>query len=293
MLLSTFIQKAADTLRQSDSFYGHGTDNAEDEAFALVFDGLDIPYEQDESCLQMSLTEAQIKRVSGLLERRVQQRIPVPYLTHKAWFAGLPFYVDERVLIPRSPLAEWIERQFAPWLVVDEIEHVLDLCTGSGCIAIACSNAFPRASVDAVELCEEALVVANKNVLAHQLQERVHCLQGDLFTPLSGNEVYDLIISNPPYVSDSEIQTLPTEYQHEPIDKALYAPDAGMAIVDQIIKQAAQYLKPGGILVVEVGYSQAVVESRYLHLPLIWLDCSYGGSGIFLISREDLVRYGG
>jgi ribosomal protein L3 glutamine methyltransferase len=220
-----------------------------------------------------------------LARRRIDEHIPVPFLTNKAWFAGLSFYVDERVHIPRSPFAEWIAKGFLPWCDQEKVFRVLDLCTGSGSLAIACAYAFPHALVDAVELSASAAAVAQINVERHELPDRVRILQGDLWHVVDGQ--YDLIISNPPYVNEAEMQTLPQEYDHEP-RMALAAGDAGLDIVEHILKQAKQYLKPGGLLAVEVGNTAEIMETVYPRLPFIWLDCAWGGGGVFVLQEEDL-----
>jgi ribosomal protein L3 glutamine methyltransferase len=267
--------------------YGHGTDSPMNEAYALVFDSLGVSYDSDEAILFDQVEQDECGRVLALAKRRSEEHCPVPYLTNKAWFCGLPFYIDERALIPRSPLAEWIEKGLEPWLAPEKVTRILDLCTGSACIAIACAYAFPNAKVDAVDLSRDALAVADINVKEHQLDERVDLIESDVFEAL-GESQYDLIISNPPYVGHDEMQTLPKEYQHEPIELALEAENNGLAIVDRMIEKAKQFLSPKGMLVCEVGNTQEAMEKAYPDLPLTWLECEYGGHGIFLISQENL-----
>lgn len=269
----------------ADIFYGHGTDNALDEAYALVIDALDLSHTMsDEALQQIMLDNPQALLV--LIHQRAEKNIPVPYLTSKAWFCHLPFYVDERVLIPRSPIAECIEAGFAPWVDPDGVQDVLDLCTGSGCIAIACAYAFPGAQIDATDLSAKALEVAKINVLQHQLAERVHLFEGDLWAPLAQKQ-YDIIVSNPPYVGAVEMQELPTEYQHEPT-LALASGQLGLDIVDRILKVAKRYLKEEGILVIEVGNTWQIMEEHYPTLPFIWLEFERGGEGVFLLNKKDL-----
>ena len=283
------IQYANQLFEQSDIFYGHGTDNAWDEAYALVIDALNLSHDVSDEALA-AIPLKQPEALLSLIHRRVNEHMPVPYLTHKAWFCGLPFYVDERVLIPRSPLAETICNYFEPWINPDAVTDILDLCTGSGCIAIACAYAFENAQVDAVDLSQDALDVATINVAQHHLTNQVSLLQGDLFYPV-GNKQYDIIVSNPPYVGHEEMELLPTEFEHEPT-MALVSGSLGLDIVDQILKQAARHLKDDGILVVEVGNTWQIMEAHYPNLPFVWLDFEMGGEGVFMLNKEDLVNVG-
>ena len=283
------IQYANQLFEQSDIFYGHGTDNAWDEAYALVIDALNLSHDlSDEALEAISLEDP--KALLKLIDQRVHEHIPVPYLTHKAWFCGLPFYVDERVLIPRSPLAETICNYFEPWIDPETVTDVLDLCTGSGCIAIACAYAFENANIDAVDLSQEALDVAKINVEQHHLTNQVRLFQGDLFHPVN-NKQYDIIVSNPPYVGQEEMGLLPTEFEHEPT-MALVSGELGLDIVDHILKQAARHLKDNGILVVEVGNTWQIMEEHYPNLPFVWLDFEMGGEGVFMLNKEDLLNAG-
>jgi ribosomal protein L3 glutamine methyltransferase len=216
-----------------------------------------------------------------LFAQRIETRKPAAYLTHEAWFAGLPFYVDERVLVPRSPMAEWIERGFAPWLEADRVDRVLDLCTGSGCIAIACAAHFDNAEVDAVDISAAALEVARRNVARHELDDWVHLFESDLFAALP-TEQYQLIISNPPYVAADELQTLPEEYHHEP-EIGLRAEQAGLEFAVRILAGAGDYLSDEGVLVVEVGNSEDMLVECFPDVPFVWLDFERGGHGVFLL----------
>lgn len=269
--------------------YGHGTDNAWDEAVALVLFALHLPPDINPQIIDAALTTLERQTIAMLIKRRVEERVPSAYLTQQAWFAGLPFYVDSRVLIPRSPIAELIEQQFAPWIAINKIERILDLCTGSGCIAIACAATFPDVAVDAVDISADALAVAKINVDRHQLQEQVQVIASDLFTELAGKQ-YDIIVSNPPYVTETEWTDLPKEYQHEP-KLGLTAGKSGLDVVVKILQQARHYLAAHGILIVEVGGSQAALCERFPQVPFTWLEFARGGDGVFLLTAAQLQQF--
>lgn len=283
-----YIRWAYSLFNGSHLYYGHGTDNAMDEAVYLVLSALHLPPDFSPDFMNAILTTVERRNLCDLITRRIKDRIPTAYLTHETWFAGVPFYVDERVIIPRSPMAELIENGFSPWLDDKNIHHVLDLCTGSGCIAVACALAFPESTVDAVDISKEALEVAQINVERHHVADQVTLINSDLFTNVTAK--YDLIISNPPYVSPEEYNTLPQEYLHEP-KIALKAAKKGLEIVLKILRQAPDHLTPTGLLVVEVGNAQEVLKEQYSQVPFIWLEFERGGDGIFLISAEDLNKY--
>lgn len=284
-----FIRYALSCFNEAGLYYGHGTDNAWDESIALVLHTLHLPHDVNPSILDANLIQAERTKLLALIAERVQKRIPVPYLTHEAWFAELPFYVDERVLIPRSPIAELIENNFQPWVNPDEVENILDLCTGSGCIAIACAKAFPSATVDATDISEQALAVAKINVLRHQVEEQVHLHQSDLLESVPQKK-YDIIVSNPPYVSLEEMQALPAEYLHEP-KLGLEAGKAGLDCAIRILQKAGDYLAEHGILIVEVGNSEVALQEVFPDVPFTWLEFERSDGGVFLLTAEQIMKY--
>ena len=286
--MASLISRAQRRLTRGRVFFGHGTENARDEAAALVYFVVRLPHDAPPQALQKNVTAAQAARVDALLERRITGRVPLPYLTHEAWFAGLRFYVDERVLIPRSPFAELLERQFAPWIDARRVQRILDLGTGSGCIALAAAKAFPRARVDAVDIDTGALEVAAINRRRLRLTRRVRLIESDHFAALSG-ESYDIIASNPPYVGAREMRDLPREYRHEP-RHALESGREGLGSVAIILREAARYLRPQGLLVVEVGNTERALRRAYPRMPFMWLDFERGGGGVFLLTREQLEK---
>jgi ribosomal protein L3 glutamine methyltransferase len=273
-------------LQRARVFYGHGTDNAHDEAVALVFHGLGLPHDSPRRVLSRRVAAARRGRVEELLRRRIDERKPLAYLTNEAWFAGLRLYVDERVLVPRSAIAELILARFAPWVDARRVRRVLDMGTGSGCIALACAKAFPRARVDAVDIDEGALEVAAINRRRLHLTRRVRLVKSNHFTALSGHS-YDIIVSNPPYVGEREMRGLPREYRHEP-RHALASGREGLDSVGVILRAAPRHLRPGGVLVVEVGNTERALMRAYPQVPFTWLDFERGGGGVFLLTREQL-----
>ena len=272
---------------RADLFYGHGADNVLDEAAFLVLGALDIPFDAGPEQLGMTMTAREHERIKELVDARITTRRPVAYLLNKAWFAGLSFYVDERVLIPRSPMAELVLEGFTPWVIPAEVNRVLDLGAGSGCIAIACAAAFPKATVDAADISSDALEVARINCERYDLTRRINLVQSDLFGAL-GDRKYDIIVSNPPYVPDEEMSTLPAEYRHEP-SRALVAGAAGLDVIERILLDARRHITAHGILVVEAGNGRAALEAKYPLTPFIWPDLEHGGEGIFVIAGTDLV----
>lgn len=270
----------------AELYYGHGTDNAWDEAVQIALSCLHINEHHSAKMLNAQILPSERKAILELFQRRINERIPAAYLTHKAIFAGLPFYVDERVLVPRSPIAELIEQGFAPWLTENKVQNVLDLCTGSGCIAIACCHAFPDARVVGIDLSDDALAVAQINREQHELTAQLTLLKSDLFAEL-GDQRFDLIVSNPPYVDAHDLSTMPAEYQREP-ELGLAAGEDGLNIVKRILKNARKHLTEEGILVVEVGNSAEALVRQFPQLPFIWLEFERGGDGVFLLHAEHL-----
>jgi ribosomal protein L3 glutamine methyltransferase len=270
-------------------YYGHGTDNAWDDMHSLILRSLYLPYDLDPNLLNARLTTSEKKHLCQQLEKRINQRVPVPYLIKEAYFCDLLFYVDERVLIPRSPIAELIKNQFSPWIDANQVHRILDLCTGSGCIAIACCYAFPEAQVDAVDISSEALAVAEINREQLGVDEQLTLIESDCFAKVPQVH-YDLIVSNPPYVGKVEMQNLPDEFRHEPV-LALETGNNGLAIVDVILQNAHAYLNEHGILVVEVGNSEEALAEAYPHVPFTWLEMNHGGQGVFLLTKQQLDEY--
>ena len=266
--------------------YGHGTDNPRDEAAWLVLAG--AGHAPDDPAIDPAtpVEPGAVAAVHRLVERRVRERRPSAYLTGRAWFAGLAFRVDERVLVPRSPLAEPIGERFAPWIGARPIERILEIGTGCGCIAAACARAFPEARVDATDVDPGALELAASNLRELGLADRVRVHRSDLFAGLPPRR-YDLIVSNPPYVDAAAMQTLPTEYRHEPAS-ALAAGADGLDVVEPLLEQARDWLAPGGLLVVETGRAGAALAARHPELPFVWLEFARGGDGVFVLEARDL-----
>ncbi len=289
LTLRDWVRWGASQFNEHGLFFGHGTDNALDESLALVLHALHLDHAMSADYLDARVTGEEAKRIMQLFHERIDRRVPAAYLIGEARFAGLDFYVDENVLVPRSPIAELVEQGFSPWLDPEHVGSVLDLCTGSGCIGIACAYAFPQALVDLSDISPAALDVAARNIERHRLEGRVRALRADVYDGLDG-EQYDLIVSNPPYVSSAEMAQLPEEYRHEP-ELGLEAGDDGMDVVARILAGAAGYLRPGGIIVVEVGASAELLMARYPDVPFLWLDFERGGDGVFLLTAEQLDEF--
>ena len=284
--VGALIAAGARRLKRAGVFFGHGTDNAWDEAAALVLHAVRQASGGGAAAYRRRVDPAAQRRARALVTRRIKERIPAAYLTGVTWFAGVRLHVDARVLVPRSPIAELIERGFRPWIEARRVRRVLDVGTGSGCLAIACAKALPRARVDAVDISDAALQVARGNVRRHRLARRVHLKKSDHFRAL-GRVTYDIIVSNPPYVGARELAGLPPEYRHEP-RVALAAGRAGLDSIRIILREARRHLRPRGVLIVEVGNTERAVRRAFRRLPFVWLEFERGGGGVFLLRREQL-----
>ena len=287
--LRDYIRWAASQFTKSEISFGQGTTTALDEAAALVLHTVHQPYNLAEAYLDTTLTMSERQAAVEIINRRINERIPAAYLTNEAIFAGLSFYVDNRVLVPRSPIAELIEQRFAPWVEEDQIYRILDLCTGSGCIAIACAYAFQEATIDAVDLSSDASAVAEINLEKHQLFDSVTLYQSDLFANLPP-DLYDIIVSNPPYVCQEEWEQLPKEFHAEP-DMGFKGGQTGLDIVIRILVEANTYLAEQGVLVMEVGSSAQTLQATFPDVPFYWLDFARGGDGVFLLTAEQIQLY--
>ncbi len=274
--------------RQQLSF-GHGFGSALDEAVYLVLYALDLPWDWSTDYFDCVLTQGEREHVYAVLMQRIKTRQPAAYISHEAWFCGLPFYVDERVLVPRSPIAELIQQRFEPWLDPNQVDNILDLCTGSGCIAICCQHAFVDARVSASDLSRDALEVAQINVNNHAMADHIQLYESDLFGGIPAQK-FDLIVSNPPYVDAEDMAALADEFKAEPT-MGLEAGQDGLQIVDQILQQAGDYLSEHGLLVVEVGNSQQAMMEKYPNLPLSWIEFEQGGDGVFCVTAKELKEY--
>lgn len=283
--IQDMLRFATTQFNQAGLFYGHGADNALDDALQLILPSLSLPLHSGTEMLAARLLRSEREMLVDLIAKRIELRIPVAYLTNTAWFAGLEFYVDERTLVPRSPFAELINDGFKPWLTTQP-ERVLDLCTGSACIAIACAYAFPDAYVDAVDISDDALEVAEINIQGHGLEQQVIPMQSDLFSGIE-NEKYDLIVSNPPYVDEEDMANLPEEFKHEP-ELGLASGFDGLDLVRKMLNQAAGMLNENGLLFVEVGNSQVHLQQRYPEIPFEWIEFKSGGHGVFVLSKAQL-----
>ncbi len=287
--LRDYVRWACSEFSRQQLSFGHGFGSALDEAVYLVLHALNLPWDWSEQYFDCRLTQEEREHVLAILRQRIQSRHPAAYITREAWFCGLPFYVDERVLVPRSPIAELIEHRFEPWVDAAKVSSILDLCTGSGCIAIACQFAFDEAEVCAAELSLDALEVARINLARHGLEDRIELYQSDLFEDIPPRK-FDLIVSNPPYVDAEDMGALPEEFRAEP-RLGLAAGEDGLEVVDRILLQASSYLSDDGLLVVEVGNSQPAMMAKYPQLDLTWLEFEHGGGGVFCITAERLQNY--
>ena len=283
--IKDYLRWAYSCFNRADIFYGHGQDNGWDEALQLVLSALHLPLDVPDDLFDGRLALSEKQAIIHLIKERLGRRMPVAYLTNSAWFCGLEFYVDERVLIPRSPIGELIQQGFGG-LLKNSPKRILDMCTGSGCIAIACAEQFPNAEVDAVDLSFEALDVAEFNIERHQLTHRVFPIQSDLFTHLPQDQ-YDLIVTNPPYVDQDDIEDMPEEFRHEPM-LALEAGEDGLVLVKRILAQAGEYLTKNGVLICEVGNSMVHLIEQYPTVPFKWIEFKQGGDGVFALTKPQL-----
>ena len=280
-----FVRWGASRFREAGLWYGHGYADALDESVALVLHALHLEPELPPELWAARLTHRERSAVLTLMSRRIEERVPTAYLIGHAWFAGLRFRADSRALIPRSPIGEWIERGFSPWLDADEVGAVLEIGTGGGCIAIACATAFPAARIDAVDVDGDALALAAENVCEHGLEERVRLVESDLFSRIDA--VYDLVIANPPYVARDEFESLPAEYRHEPA-QGLRAGEEGVDVMGRILAEVGPHLATEGLLVVEAGSCRPALEAGYPGLPFTWLELERGGENVFLLRRDEI-----
>ena len=286
--IKDFLRWTFSNFNRSDIYYGHGQDNAWDESLHLVLTGLELPMDLPDNLFDTRLTLSEKQLLVGLVTERLAKRVPVAYLVNSSWFCGLEFYVDERVIVPRSPISALIEDRFHGILHLNP-KRILDLCTGSGCIAIACAEKFPTAEVDAVDLSFDALNVAEINIERHDMQDRVFPLQSDLFTNLIGDK-YDLIVTNPPYVDLEDLGDMPEEFHFEP-ELALGSGYDGLDITKQILANAADYLNDDGVLVCEVGNSMVHLMEQYPEVPFNWVELKNGGLGVFTLTKAQLEEY--
>ena len=287
--LRDLMRFAVSRFNEANLFFGHGTDNAWDEAAYLLLHTLHLPLDRLDPFMEARLTVTERAAVLDTIRRRINERVPASYLTHEAWLGERRFYVDQRVIVPRSHIAELLEDQLSPWIEDPwAVRRALDLCTGSGCLAILAAIAFPEAQVDAIDLSPDALQVARRNVTDYGLESRVHLIESDAFTAIDSQR-YDLIISNPPYVNAESMAELPDEYRREP-ELALASGEDGLDFTRIILSKAADHLNPGGVLVVEIGHNRDALEDAFPETPFVWLDTAAGDDFVFLLRREDLPR---
>jgi len=286
--IQDMIRWTVSRLNAANVYYGHGTDNPWDEAVQLVLPSVFLPLDIPEDMHNARLTSSERHRIVERVIRRVNERVPVAYLTNKAWFCGMEFYVDERVLVPRSPIGELINNRFSG-ILRDKPQHILDMCTGSGCIAIACAYAYPETEVDAVDISPDALAVAEQNIEAHGIEHWVTPIRSDLFRDLPPLQ-YDLIVTNPPYVDEDDMSDLPQEYRHEP-ELGLASGSDGLKLTRRILSCAPDYLTEDGVLICEVGNSMVHLIDQYPEIPFTWLEFENGGDGVFMLTKQQLVEH--
>lgn len=287
--ISELIAHGVTLFEGAPLYFGHGTDNLADEVVYIVLSVTKKWPMKDETVFSHGVSTVEAKKILDIFQRRIKEKIPAAYLLEEAWFAGLAFFVNRDVLIPRSPFAELISESFSPWVNVDKVQNILDLCTGSGCIGIACAKYFPSVHVDLADISTPALAVAKKNIQRHGVAQRVKTIASDLFQALA-DETYDLIVSNPPYVGHEELSSLPEEYYQEP-QLGLDGGVSGLDLVHKILAEAATYLNDEGVLYVEVGNTDEVLQACYPEVPFLWQDFEYGGHGVFMLTKEQLLEY--
>lgn len=283
-----WLRYSVSQMQKAELFFGHGTDNSWDESLQLLLGFLKIPHDKAEYILDAKLCDNEAEEYLTLLNKRIEQHTPVPYLLNEAWYAGLPFYVDERVLIPRSPIFQMIEQGFSPYYQGAYPERILDMCTGSGCIGIVAALAFDEADVVLADICQDALAIAHKNIEHYQLAHRISAEQSDLFSNIVGR--FDIIVANPPYVDANDMAAIPNEYQHEP-EKALASGELGLNHPLEILQKASDYLTDDGILVLEVGNSAEHLESLFPAIDFNWVSFEKGGIGVMVFSQFELLQY--
>jgi len=287
--IAGWIDWAEQRFSDAELFYGHGTSDCISETVYLLSYALKTDFELSGFESDRLLSDEQNAHIHSLLQSRIDKKIPAAYLVNEGWFCGLPFYVDENVLVPRSPIAELIESEFQPWIRRNNLRSILEIGTGSGCIALSCAYYLQDVQVDAIDVDDHAIEIALKNRKNLELEDRVNIIKSDVFSALADKK-YDVIVSNPPYVSAEEYNNLPAEYKHEP-EIGLKSGDDGLDCVRVILNEAADHLNEGGILIVEVGNSQSILENAFPDIPFMWLDFEYGGSGVFLLEKNQLENY--
>lgn len=286
-----WLRYAVSRFENSDIFYGHGTDNSYDEAVWLVMSALHLPHDTLNNFLDARLTVEECQHLAGLIEKRVTEHIPTAYLVNEAWLRGYQFYVDERVIVPRSFIAELLENGLQPWVEFPEmVESAADICTGSGCLGILMAEAFPNAHIDVVDISPAAIEVCHINIERYGVADQVHAVESDMLTALKGRK-YDVIISNPPYVDAPSMAELPAEYRNEP-QLALGSGEAGLDHTHTLITQASHYLNEGGVLIVEIGHNRDALHAAYPDLRFTWLDTSSGDQFVFMLTKDDLLEAG-
>ncbi|AIT09890.1 SAM-dependent methyltransferase [Candidatus Francisella endociliophora] len=285
-----YIRWTISEMNVNQVYFGHGSDSIWDESVHLVLSAINVSHDIDSNMVASRLLTEEKKRIINYVYQRSCERKPLPYILKKAWFAGMEFDIDERVIIPRSPIAELIRNDFSPWVNdIDDVKNMLDLCTGSGCIGIACSEVFEDANITLVDISDDALAIANHNIKKHQVGDRVKAIKSDLFNNLKGQK-FDVIVSNPPYVDKEDLDSMPKEYHYEP-KLALEAGSDGLDLAKRIILEADQYMTEKGVLIVEVGNSQYALMEMCPDVPFTWLSFAEGGDGVFLLTYDELVKY--